>query len=345
MPNYVLPNPKDFNKVWYVSPDGDDSTGDGSKMAPYNSHIKAIQMAASGDGIFIQAGVYEAPHLVLDTYYRSVCFYDYNKKLAIWGENENTVINFDGTKGIRRDANLFEIPNAGTVISNMKINFIPGKSVSYSNAIFRWCNGNFRNLFIENKGTIKWSTCYYNDQLVAGPKATNCIFKCNGRYTSNYSGKGVWLNCVFDYSHGGGTFTNSLQRTITENDSVLKSLPVNLIDTGSPTILDPDNTRSNIGVCGGPYGWGFIALMYKSFIYLNGEYLKLTNCKWESVSDEPPNEILFKSEGMDGHHLLNRLSTVSDVIMLDRVSSVSDKLFNTKINLKKYYHLTDLGLM
>lgn len=345
MPKRVLPNPKDFNKVWYVSPDGNDSTGDGSKISPYGSHDKAIQMADSGDGIFIQAGVYEAPHLVLDTYYRSVCFYDYSKALTIWGENENTVINFNGAKGIRRDANLFEIYNASTVICNMKINFTPGKSISYSNAIFRWCNGNFRNLFIENTGTIAWSTCYYNDQSATGPKATNCIFKSNGRRTTNYSGRGVWLNCLFDYPHDGGTFTNSLQRTITENDSILELLPSDLTDTGSPTILDPDNTRSNIGVCGGPYGWGFLATIYKSFVYSNKEYLAFDNRKWRSVSDEMPNDILFKSDGMDDLYLLNRLPKVTDVAMIDSVSPIDGKLFKRKLNLKRYSDLTDLSSM
>ncbi|MBK3495308.1 discoidin domain-containing protein [Viridibacillus sp. YIM B01967] len=272
MTKLALPNIKDFSKVWYVSPYGNDVTGNGSKDNPYASHRKAMQEAASGDGVFIQSGTYQSLHFDLDNY-GTICFYDISKKLTVWGENEKTIINFYGSEGVKRDACIFAIYNSESTISNMKINYYPGKSTNYSNSIFRLCNGYFQNLFIENLSTQNWSTCYYNNQTTKGPKVTNCIIKSNGRYTSNYSGHGQWDNCLFDYPHGGGTATNHLQRSIMLNDSVLEYLPIDLVDKGNVTIIDPNKSRSNIGVCGGPYGWGFI-LNKNKYLFRDGKKIK-----------------------------------------------------------------------
>jgi hypothetical protein len=46
---------------WHVSPDGNDSTGNGSEGKPYATRQKAIDEAAENDTIIIHAGVYSSP--------------------------------------------------------------------------------------------------------------------------------------------------------------------------------------------------------------------------------------------------------------------------------------------
>jgi hypothetical protein len=46
---------------WHVSPDGNDSTGNGSEGKPYATRQKAIDEASENDTIIIHAGVYSSP--------------------------------------------------------------------------------------------------------------------------------------------------------------------------------------------------------------------------------------------------------------------------------------------
>ena len=71
----------------YISPDGDDSSGDGSASKPYKTIKKGIESSASESTIFLSQGNFEALNLTVD------------KTLTIQGEKDKTVI--DGKKQSR----------------------------------------------------------------------------------------------------------------------------------------------------------------------------------------------------------------------------------------------------
>jgi parallel beta-helix repeat protein/predicted outer membrane repeat protein len=55
---YDYPKPGYSGPVWYISPAGDDSTGDGSPFAPFGAIQKGIDRANSGDTVLVAPGQY-----------------------------------------------------------------------------------------------------------------------------------------------------------------------------------------------------------------------------------------------------------------------------------------------
>ena len=45
-------------KTFYIAPDGNDATGDGSVSAPFATLMKAQQVVAGGDTVFARGGTY-----------------------------------------------------------------------------------------------------------------------------------------------------------------------------------------------------------------------------------------------------------------------------------------------
>lgn len=310
------PKISDFPKVWYVSVNGDDTTGDGTKEKPFATLKKAIESAASGDGIFISRGTYRLVPWKMDSTYRHVGIHDQGKALTIWGENDKTILEWYGSDSTVRDGNLFEIANSETVISNLTFHFYPAKGSNYSNAIFRWCKGIFRNLLIINKSTTTaWSYSYYNNGPANKPVVYNCIFKSNGRSTGDYSGSPLYVNCLFDKTPSGGVKQYCLTRSITDNDWNKLKAPSDLIDKGNPSILDPDGTISDIGVIGGLYAWTFSKIL----IFHNGNYKTwdITNHVWKTISDILPTQQQFIDEGINDLSILDRQNGYSPLDELD----------------------------
>lgn len=257
--NGIFPDQTTFNKVWYVSVSGSDSTGDGSLFLPFASVKKAVETAASGDAIKILPGTYRlTPVDTVGRYvagYGKVCLTDNSKNLAFFGSNGDTVLECYGSDSAFRDAPLINLGNDLSVVSNLKFNYYPNNSANYSNAIFGFTNGTFYNIFVENKSTTAWSYSYDNDNKEV--RIYNSIFKSNGHSNSDYSGNPTYTNCLFDAIPSKGIKNYSLTREITANDwdTLNGTLPADLIDAGDPAITDPDGTVSNIGAVGGKYYW------------------------------------------------------------------------------------------
>jgi len=55
---YDYPQPGYSGPVWYVSPAGDDSTGDGSSYIPFRTIQKGMERAGSGDTVLVAPGLY-----------------------------------------------------------------------------------------------------------------------------------------------------------------------------------------------------------------------------------------------------------------------------------------------
>ncbi len=85
--------------TWYVAPDGNDTTGDGSITAPWATLSRALSRAAAGDTIYLRGGQYNwSSRLDLRSAGRADAY------LHIWAyPGETPVLNFEGNpiEGIR----------------------------------------------------------------------------------------------------------------------------------------------------------------------------------------------------------------------------------------------------
>lgn len=253
---YAIPNLASFPHTWYVSVAGSDSTGTGSAAQPFASLYMAVNTAYSGDAIYILPGTYRAIQFATNTTTTGTCINDLGKQLTIFGSSNDTILECYAADTTQRDANVAQLQNALSIVSDMKVNYYPNRASNYSNAIFAWTLGTYKNLYVENKSTTKsWSYTYDNNGRAF--TVSNSLFNSNGRSTSDYSGTPTFINDVFDVAPvSGGTRTYSVVRSLVTNDwDVNTTISGDLAGAGSPSILNPDGTRSNIGVRGGPNSW------------------------------------------------------------------------------------------
>ena len=250
-----------YPTTWhYVATYGNDNTGDGTIEKPYATVKKAIEAASSGHGIRILPGTYTLSPFYISQY-TAAGLYDLGKVLHIEGYNEQTILVFYGSSvnpNISRDANLIAHIQYNTVISNLVLHYYPNRNTNYSNAVAAACSGKIANCIIENKSVALMSMSYWNEEPQDRPRFYNCIIKSNGMYYQNdYTGRPLYVGCLADFPIDRGTKQYCLYRTITSADWDVAKLPFDLYQKGHPDILNPDRSRSHIGVCGGPYAWGY----------------------------------------------------------------------------------------
>lgn len=285
MPTFTINNATiTVNRIWYVSPNGDNTTGDGTQANPYASYNKAAQMATSGDGIYLQKGFYNitevGSNLALvgtPTYYSCIAFYDYNKNLTVWGDGAKTVFYYDNSIFTDyRDNNVFGSGSGGN--ENTSVSTFLNFSILYKNAgsgygsaVFARARGIYKNIYIETVGTTALSLTYYNSQTATiYPYLENCQINCNGNSAVSFSGYLVMKNCLHDAdtstSSNGAVHvvTNSISRANDFSDHRFGIVANDLKNTGDAAVLNPDGSRSHIGLLGGSYAWSKISNLVNS---------------------------------------------------------------------------------
>lgn len=247
----------EFEKILYVSTSGNNTTGDGSNSNPYLTFDKALENAQNNYCIFIKKGIYRLNPIVIDASYSDAGIFDNNKAITIMGENNDTIIEFYGSDGAKRDNPFMALKNNSSVLMNLRANYYPpNKTENYSKSIFRLSLGTIKNVIFENPSEITWSYSYYNSGPANTPKIENCIFKSNGYSTSDYSGTPLYVNCLFDIVPSGGTKSYCIVRDITEEDlSMPPKKTSDLFQSGDPTTTNPDGSQAHIGVYGGEFAW------------------------------------------------------------------------------------------
>ena len=238
----VFPDASTFNTVWYVSPTGNDTTGDGSLINPYFNLKVAVTAASSGDGIYMMPGTHTMDDFLYGTV-SSAAIYDLGKNLHIWGANGSTVLHAYGENSSgRRDYHAITLSGASSVVSNMQIDYKPNRGGTWptaSNAIFAWTaiGAEVRNVYFQNVSTSRYWTYTYNNTRTGTPKVYDSVFNANGRSTTGYSGGPLWTNCLFTHTPGRGSRINSLTRAVTTDDQYLTTAPTDLRDgAGNVTI-------------------------------------------------------------------------------------------------------------
>ena len=230
----------------YVTKTGSDDTGDGSDTKPYASVKKAIEMATDGQKIYINDGTYKLDNMQADSYgYVGIC--DMNKKVEIFGNNENTILEFDATKVTLRDGAVVKLKNKESVLRNLTYVYIPRSGDTYQRSMFSWCNGKTENVFYRISGNNEASYLYYSDQTVAN-NIVNCTFFHDKKSVSdNYSGKVNFTNIATNVNTNG-TNTNVIVKAFGEPEDTIQDL----IEKSKN---DTDFNTNQAGVFYGEHAW------------------------------------------------------------------------------------------
>lgn len=261
--------PATYNRLWHVAVGGHDTAGDGSEGAPFATLHRAITAAIAGDGVRIHPGTYRLAPQVHYAGTMTAGVFDQNKRLTIFGANEQTILEVYGADSPLRDAHVFSLKGQqtingvvrGTVVSNLTVHFYPNRSTNYSNAIMGWNSpgAEIRNVVLINRSTThSWSYVYDNLAPYDTPRVYNSVFVSNGRWQGSYTGRPSYHNCLMenlDASSRYSVLSHNRVRAATSADWSLQTLPADLRHAGDPSIQNPDGTRSHIGVFGGLYAW------------------------------------------------------------------------------------------
>ena len=228
-----------------VSTTGNDETGDGTKEKPYATLSKAINEATSGQKIYVMAGTYTLTPMPCTSYSQSG-IYDMGKNIEIFGENEKTILVFDGSKTDRRDGAVMEIENSNTIVRNLTYVYYPKSGSNYQRSIFRWCNGTVENVFFRICGQNSASYLYNNDG--GSLRVNNCTFFHElGKVESNYSG-----NCKFTNIATNVNTSETRTNVIVDNFGTKDNSLTELIDNSKTNTNFVENSA---GVFYGEHSW------------------------------------------------------------------------------------------
>ena len=206
----------------YVSADKSDETGDGSKNKPYANLKEAIENVNSNDIIYIKAGTYELEEIIYDDY-SSLGIYDKGKNLTIYGENEKTILKFDGKNGTKRDASVLAL-GKNSVLRNLVYIYIPNRDSNYSNSIFRGNDGKTQNvLFIIDNTSALASYDYYNVQSLTHTVENCTFYHTSGSVSSNYSSSGIYTNIATNVNTVG-RLTNVVKESFTTETTDIQKI-------------------------------------------------------------------------------------------------------------------------
>jgi len=224
-----------FSKIWYLDANnGSDTTGDGSKNSPFKTFTKLKSIAGTQfnntQAIYFAPGTYDCfetgpiPSLIGSNPINTILISSSDND---WGIGIHTL------PDIKIIGLTIQQDERATGYSYLLGTSSPTPHVYIYNCIFnKWVRG--YSVFVQINAH------FYNTIFTYGPSMTygtmefkNCVYPGGSGYNLNYS------NITFDSNYNivsGGTWQY----------------------TGDPTILNPDGTRSNIGIYGGPYYPNFI---------------------------------------------------------------------------------------
>ncbi len=277
-----------FNKIWYVDGiNGSDTTGNGSIELPYKTLSKAGTASAYTDCIYLISNTAD------------VAGYMAVNARAIIGNKKQTL--------------AIPVPQAGKILSIYNTVFAGNPNnthyyinktiltLEFYNCILKYptwtMDPNSTKIAVgigfRNGGTSTLNITY-----------KNCVFSVslNHRIGSAYDNElymttnAKMINCIYNGSLSVPSTdkmdtkivipTTTYSINTTSLDSNYNITITGWNKTGDPTILNPDSSRSSIGVYGGPYAWG--AWPERRYLIRDNDKLKkYVESKWEDVGSYP----------------------------------------------------------
>lgn len=250
----------EVDKIIYVSPNGNNNNDGLSISSPVQTYEYANSLCTLESAIYLAEGDY----IVTDMYAGDM-----------WSQARMLV----SAKIVTGDLGKVNITLNGSCYNGI-LGFAQNRRIIGINFNFTSINqSNYWNAFLLGGNNIEFYNCcikltncyclvYYG---IARPPNGCHFFNCiinndRGIIVSYYnSGYGPYvneaINCIFNID--SPNFTRSYCLNLTFNDSFLSETPLVALNEGDPLILNIDETRSHIGLFGGPF-----AIDYKSRLYI-----------------------------------------------------------------------------
>jgi|GEM_PF-4420294 hypothetical protein len=237
-----------FSKIWFLDAvNGNDTTGDGSIYKPYKTFLFFVNKHkndfSNTQAIYLAAGNYSYVHN-----------FDANPPIlpTIVGELPfNTILTTAAQTPNRAALTMFP----GTSVINVKIN----------HDMVRDVNSYLLGTGYTTKPIINIYNCILNSYYPGNATFNNITLKVYNSFVlyvpSITNGTMSYVNSVYPVASGN----YNLNLTDITYDSEFNLTSGVWEHAGDPNILNPDDTRSNIGIYGGPYmpgfkmiDWGFL---------------------------------------------------------------------------------------
>ena len=243
------PDLSQYNKIIHVDiKNGNDTTGDGSENKPFATLAESIKHHDGSTAFIMQKGIYESVNINSSEY----------EDLAFIGQGLDTIFKITGTL----TTNLNPKNNLDSNI--FFYNFVwDGNNLGSDNFISIKSTFAFHNVVFKNIGYCNYSYFVPNHNYGFNPSIVymyNCIKKESSRNFLRTSHGDIKLeNCY-------GAFTSGYSSTQSEWDhktNIITNSPqldakYNILESGwqnTGTGQNPDGSKANIGVYGGPYSW------------------------------------------------------------------------------------------
>lgn len=247
-----------FNNIYYVSTTGNDVTGDGSEVNPFQTVNYAVdKCASSGDAIYALEGVHDVTSI--SSSYGRGGLYDGEKSISFFGVPSKTIFLCDGSKHTSRDHHAICTRGVDTKIYNIIFDVkYNGRTLNYSTSIAgndsTITRGDVYNCVFLCDATPSMS--YNNNSCTV--RMFNCIFITPGAFQRSYSNTVALENCATNYSfYNEGSRKTCLNNVVFDDEYRIKS--DGWIHTGTGNNMD--GTIANIGVYGGIFEWKLIELI------------------------------------------------------------------------------------
>lgn len=253
-----------FSKIWYIdATNGSDTTGDGSRDKPYKTFTKLKSIAGTQfdntQAIYFTPGTYD---LFNAGYIPSLIGSDPVNTILISGSDHDWWTGIGVFENNKLIGLTIQQDERASGYSYLVGTGYPTPHVYIYNCIFnKWVRG-YR-VFVQSNMHIYNTIFTYSPSIIDGTmEFKNCVYPGGSGYNLNYS------NITFDQAYNivsGGAW----------------------LYTGDPTILNPDGTRSNIGIYGGPY--------YPNFV----------KPKWDLLNEGLPEQLYQISVGSSALEILD----------------------------------------
>lgn len=276
----VIINNTEFivDRIIYVDPNGDDNNDGLTKSTPFRTISKAWITCSADDAICLMEGIhhssetggwYDSASTISSLFWSDelsyVIGYQLHNPKLVYGFKEKTIVQAINGLGLR-DHDAFTGKLTNTLFTNFVLHYgTPGLYGS----LLRMTKVAVKNVyFLLDKFSPICDSWEY-------PLVENCHFE--GEPGISYYPGGSCVNSTFQYQfypNGVGGFIkleNNFVKSI-NLDSVYSYLDENTLHQGNELILNPDGSRSNIGLLGGPFSWDSIKL-YKYFLTKNDKIL------------------------------------------------------------------------
>lgn len=296
-----------YNNIYYISVNGNDSTGDGTKDNPYATYDKAFSVATNGDLIYFIKGDYNISSLKkINTYVGSSFIYDsassISKQLIIYAE-PFTYITINNPVNNSRDSHIICLNNVNSKVTGFIFDYnITNKTLNYERSIFGANDSNNTTGYIYNCHFILRSTTSFSYANSGNTlQCIDCQFDIQSPLESAYTGTTKFVNCAMNISNWSTNYG------IASNSDILTSISYDLKYRIVPT-------NTTYGVYSGSYIWSLNKFLIKQNnqyysikpeFYQNDQYSPIT-----LAGGDIPNDDDFNNNGIDNiNDLCNKYNT------------------------------------